>query len=248
MENIIFYTDRYLGVEHFKESQNVYLRKINAKNTNIDNFINENIIKELEEKEFNNIFIPLSPIFSFSDYLGLHTALMIKVSNTKNKLANIFIYGTELYGDVFKNKYFQVTQFKEINLIDYSKNSIEQHFSDKRSCTEEEWFQQVNQINISVPSHYYDNHSIANEWGIYQIVRNAGLNIEEITDFDKDKFNSLYFKWLIAKNRLFESIPEIQKQKQKEYRAKVENNTKIVGYINPDTLETKRRRNENTIN
>ena len=44
MENIIFYTDRYLGVEHFKDSQNVYLRKINAKNTNIDNFINENII------------------------------------------------------------------------------------------------------------------------------------------------------------------------------------------------------------
>ena len=154
---------------------------------------------------------------------------MIKVSNTKNKLANIFIYGTELYGDIFKNKYFQITQFKEVNLIDYSKNSIEQHFSDKRSCTEEEWFQQVNQINISVPSHYYDNHSIANEWGIYQIARNADINIEDIADLDKDKFNSLYFKWLIAKNRLFESIPEAQKQEQKEYRYKLKTDLKPTG-------------------
>jgi hypothetical protein len=247
MENIIFYTDnRYKNIKLFENIQGVKLFPIieNTKNTNIDNFINENIIKELKETEYecNNIFIPLSPIYSFSDYLGFYIALMIKVSHTKNKLANIFIYGTELYGDIFKNKYFQITQFREVNLIDYSKNSIEQHFNDKRSCTEEEWFQQVKQINISVPSQYYDNHSIANEWGIYQIARNADINIEDITDLDKDKFNSLYFKWLIAKNRLFESIPETQKQKQKEYRAKVENNTKIVGYINPATFQQKKKK------
>ena len=205
MENIIFYTsNRYRKIQNI---QGVKLIPIieNTKELNTDKYINEKIIKELEEKEYDNIFIPLSPLYSFSDYLGLYIALMIKVSNTKNKLANIFIYGTEFHGDVSKNKYFQVTQFKEVDLIEYSRSSIEQHLRDRRSCTEEEWFRQVNQINIPVPSNYYDNHSIANEWGIYQIVSNVGLNIEDITDFDKNKLNSLYFKWLIAKNGLFEN-------------------------------------------
>jgi response regulator receiver domain len=229
MENIIFYTsNRHRKIQNI---QGVKLIPIieNTKELNTDKYINEKIIKELEEKEYDNIFIPLSPLYSFSDYLGLYIALMIKVSNTKNKLANIFIYGTEFHGDVSKNKYFQATQFKEVDLIEYSRSSIEQHLSDRRSCTEEEWFRQVNQINIPVPSNYYDNHSIANEWGIYQIVRNAGINIENITKFDKDKMDSLYFKWLIAKNRLFESIPEFQKQEQREYRYRLETNLKPTG-------------------
>lgn len=229
MENIIFYTsNRHRKIQNI---QGVKLIPIieNTKELNTDKYINEKIIKELEEKEYDNIFIPLSPLYSFSDYLGLYIALMIKVSNTKNKLANIFIYGTEFHGDVSKNKYFQVTQFKEVDLIEYSRSSIEQHLSDRRSCTEEEWFRQVNQINIPVPSNYYDNHSIANEWGIYQIVRNAGINIENITKFDKDKIDSLYFKWLIAKNRLFESIPEFQKQEQREYRYRLKTNLKPTG-------------------
>lgn len=225
MENIIFYTsNRHRRIQNI---QGVKLIPIieNTKESNIDKYINEKIIKELEEKEYDNIFIPLSPLYSFSDYLGLYIALTIKVSNTKNELANIFIYGTEFQGDVLKNRYFQVTQFKEVNLIEYSKSSIEQYLNDKRSCTEEEWFRQVNQINIPVPSNYYDNHSIANEWGVYQLARNAGLNIEDITDFDKNKINSLYFKWLISKNRLF----EIQKQEQREYRYKLETNFKPTG-------------------
>lgn len=227
MENIIFYaSNRHRKIQNI---QGVKLIPIieNTKESNIDKYINEKIIKELEEKEYDNIFIPLSPLYSFSDYLGLYIALMIKVSNTKNKLANIFIYGTEFQGDVLKNRYFQVTQFKEVNLIEYSKSSIEQYLNDKRSCTEEEWFRQVNQINIPVPSNYYDNHSIANEWGVYQLARNAGLNIEDITDFDKNKINSLYFKWLIAKNGLSEENQKDQKD-QKEVTPK----PNVLGYLN----------------
>lgn len=228
MENIIFYnSNRYNNIKLFEKFQGVKLISIiqDVKESNIDRFINEKIIKELEEKEFDNIFIPLSPLYSFSDYLGFYIALMIKVSNTKNKLANIFIYGTELQGDIFKNEYFQVTLFKEVNLIEYSKNSIEQYFNNKRICTEEEWYWQVNHINISAPSHYYDNHSIANEWGIYQMARNADLNIEEITDLDKDKCNSLYFKWLISKNRLYKESQKVQKEDSQK--------PKTIGYLNP---------------
>lgn len=242
MENIIFYaSNRHRKIQNI---QGVKLIPIigNTKESNIDKYINEKIIKELDEKEYDNIFIPLSPLYSFSDYLGLYIALMIKVSNTKNKLANILIYGTEFQGDVLKNRYFQVTQFKEVNLIEYSKSSIEQYLNDKRSCTEEEWFRQVNQINIPIPSNYYDNHSIANEWGIYQLARNADIPIGEITDLDKDKYNSLYFKWLIAKNALYEDIPEEQKIKQREYCVNIENKTKIVGYKDPNTLEIGRKK------
>ena len=95
--------------------------------------------------------------------------------------------------------------------------------------TQAQWKAQLDQINIAVPDNYYDNHSIANEWGVYQLARNADIPIGEITDLDKDKFNSLYFKWLIAKNALYEDIPEEQKIKQREYTQKLETNLKFTG-------------------
>ena len=59
---------------------------------------------------------------------------------------------------------------------------------------------------------------------------------------DKDKYNSLYFKGLIAKNALYEDIPEEQKIKQRKYCVNIENKTKIVGYKDPNTLEIGRKK------
>ena len=53
------------------------------------------------------------------------------------------------------------------------------------------------------------------------MARNAGLNIEDIEGFDHDKLNSIYFKWLIAKNNLYEELPEDQIKQLKEYSIKL---------------------------
>lgn len=230
MENLLFYSLRYLEVKSFESYDKVKLQQlIQPISFSVDTYVEEKLITLLKERKYQNIFIPLSPFYAFSDYLGLQLALLLKLSNTPNRLTNIFIYGTELYGDVFKNPYFQVTQFSEVNLIDFSKEAIEACLDTPPLTTQVQWKAQLGQINIAVPDNYYDNHSIANEWGVYQLARNADIPIGEITDLDKDKFNSLYFKWLIAKNALYEDIPEEQKIKQREYTQKLETNLKFTG-------------------
>ena len=230
MENLLFYSLRYLEVKSFESYDKVKLQQlIQPISFSVDTYVEEKLITLLKEREYQNICIPLSPFYAFSDYLGLQLALLLKLSDTPNRLTNIFIYGTELYGDVFKNPYFQVTQFSEVNLIDFSKEAIEACLDTPPLTTQAQWKAQLDQINIAVPDNYYDNHSIANEWGVYQLARNADIPIGEITDLDKDKFNSLYFKWLIAKNALYEDIPEEQKIKQREYTQKLETNLKFTG-------------------
>lgn len=243
MENLLFYSLRYLEVKSFESYDKVKLQQlIQPISFSVDTYVEEKLITLLKEREYQNIFIPLCPFYAFSDYLGLQLALLLKLSNTPNRLTNIFIYGTEQYGDIFKNPYFQVTQFSEVNLIDFSKEAIEACLDTPPLTTQPQWEAQLDHINISVPDNYYDNHSIANEWGVYQLARNANISMEEITDLDKDKFNSLYFKWLIAKNALYEDIPEEQKIKQREYSVNIENKTKTLGYIDPDTLERGRKK------
>ena len=230
MENLLFYSLRYLEVKSFESYDKVKLQQlIQPISFSVDTYVEEKLITLLKEREYQNIFLPLSPFYAFSDYLCLQLALLLKLSDTPNRLTNIFIYGTELYGDVFKNPYFQVTQFSEVNLIDFSKEAIEACLDTPPLTTQAQWKAQLDQINIAVPDNYYDNHSIANEWGVYQLARNADIPIGEITDLDKDKFNSLYFKWLIAKNALYEDIPEEQKIKQREYTQKLETNLKFTG-------------------
>ena len=243
MENLLFYTSRYLNIELFKQHDKLTLHQlIQPMGFSVDNYVEEQMITLLKDRKYQNIFLPLSPFYAFSDYLGLQLALLLKLSNTPNRLTNIFIYGTELYGDVFKNPYFQVTQFSEVNLIDFSKEAIEACLNTPPLTTQAQWKAQLDQINIEVPDNYYDNHSIANEWGVYQMARNANVSMEEITDLDKGKFSSLYFKWLIAKNGLYEEIPEEQKIKQREYSVNIKNKTKTVGYIDPDTLRERKKK------
>lgn len=91
-----------------------------------------------------------------------------------------------------------------------------------------------------MPDNYEDNHSIANEFGIYQLAYNAGININEITDFDKEKLNSIYFKWLIAKNGLYEDLPEKDYKENEIFRTESQNiGLNIVGKIDLSKIPKK---------
>ena len=39
---------------------------------------------------------------------------------------------------------------------------------------------EMNKLKLEVPKDYYDNHSIANEWGIFQLARNANIPISDV--------------------------------------------------------------------
>lgn len=239
MENIIFYTERYQAVNLLDKSNLEFINIIQPLTAELDIFIFHEILnRELSKKKYENIYIPLSPFSAYSDYIGLRIALYIKLSKSKNKLTNIFIYGNESALNLIDNECYQVLKFEEVSLIDYSMEAIRDTFKNSIIITEEIWFDQINNIQLPIPEDYFDGHSIANEWGIFQMARNANIEIKEIEGIDLNKYKRLYFKWLIFKNKLNETIPKEQIVEQKTYSEKLLGPT-IVGHIDVSKFKKK---------
>jgi hypothetical protein len=185
----------------------------------------------LNEKIYDNIFIPLCFGNTLLDYNGLRLACHIRCSLSKNQTTRIFIYGVVGADYLIHNDYFNILKTKNTSLISLSKKAIgEAALKPHEHFSKEELPGELAKLKLDVPQNYYDNHAIANEWGIYQMARNANINIKDIIGFDIEKMNSLYFKWLITKNNLHEGILEEQKKQQREYLVKIEG-PKILGKI-----------------
>jgi hypothetical protein len=180
------------------------------------------IIKSLSKIEYKSIFVPLCFGNSLSDFNGLRLATEIRCTNTINQCKPIFIYtfvGLEYF---FNNEYFNILKTKGVEKIDYSKKSF-LHSTNRslKSLSSDELTKELKKLELQTPKNYNDSHSISNEFGIYQLAYNAGIDINEITDFDKHKLESLYFKWLIAKNGLYENLPLEEKNDNNIFRNEI---------------------------
>lgn len=197
-----------------------------------DNIFHKLISEKLDEKKYQNIYIPLCFGSSFVDFNGLRLATALRCTKSKNQLCNIYIYSHIGVNNLIHNEYFDILKTKNVFLIDYKYSAFQKIKSVESELTIEELSKEMQKLNLSVPENYEDNHSIANEFGIYQLAYNAGINIDEITDFDKEKLNSTYFKWLIAKNGLYEELPDKEKEENQIFRTEVQNiGLTVVGKI-----------------
>lgn len=187
-----------------------------------DSNLNNKIQDWLTSKKYDNIFIPLCFGPTLSDFNGLRLATLIRCSKNINQLSNIFIYGFVDMKYFYENEYFNILMTKNVELIDYKriafKESIEKNLE---PLTLAELPKELNKIQLEVPDNFEDNHSIANEFGVYQLTYNAGIDISELTDFDSEKLNTIYFKWLIAKNGLYEELTKNEKEKNEVFRSKI---------------------------
>lgn len=197
-----------------------------------DNIFHKLISEKLDEKKYQNIYIPLCFGSSFVDFNGLRLATTLRCTKCKNQLSNIYIYSHIGVNNLIHNEYFDILKTKNVFLIDYKYSAFQKIKSVESELTIEELSKEIQKLNLSVPENYEDNHSIANEFGIYQLAYNAGINIDEITDFDKEKLNSTYFKWLLAKNGLYEELPEKEKEENQIFRTEIQNiGLTVVGKI-----------------
>jgi len=193
-----------------------------------------NIINNsLSKMEYKGIFIPLCFGNSLSDFNGLRLATEIRCTNIINQCTPIFIYSFVKMEYLLQNEYFNILRTKGVDLVEYSKKAF-QYAASHRSTNlkHQELPKEIMKLELQPPKNYLDNHSIANEFGIYQLAYNAGIDINEITHFDKDKLDSLYFKWLIAKNGLYDELPEDVQQENKTFRNEIRlKGPTIVGKI-----------------
>lgn len=193
--------------------------------------IHNTITTHLQATQYDKIFIPLCFGSSMSDFNGLRLAAHIRCTETINQCKPIYIYSIVKTGDLINHEYFNVLKTKNVHLIDYVINDFQDAINSEFVPLEmSELPQELSKFNLEVPKDYEDSHSIANEWGIYQMARNANIEIEEVEGFEKGKLNGLYFKWLILKNRLNEPIPEKQQIIQRQY-AEILPGIKVKGKI-----------------
>jgi hypothetical protein len=184
---------------------------------------NDRFDNVFNKKKYDNIFLPLCFGSTLSDYNGLRLACYIRCSKSLNQTARIIVYGVVGLDYFLQSEYFNLLKTKNTFLIDYSiesfKNMVQK---DHQPFLQKELQDEMAKLKLDVPEDYFDNHSIANEWGIYQLAYNAGIDISEITDFAKDKLDSLYFKWLVTTNGLYEELPEQVQQENKAFRNEIQ--------------------------
>lgn len=212
-------------------------------NDTSDTNLNQKINTWLNGDEYDNIFIPLCFGLTFADFNGLRLATLIRCTKSKNQLSKIYIYSFLNHADylveLMEHECFEILKTKNIEFIGYSKKQFFDAANKEIAKFEiDQLPSEMSKLNLSIPENYTDNHSIANEFGIYQLAYNAGIDINEITDFNSEKLDSLYFKWLIAKNGLLVDIPKEQKEENSSYRRKLKGLTK-KGFIPPNQLNRK---------
>lgn len=162
-----------------------------------DEYLHDNVIGWFSDKEYDNIFLPLCFGNTLSDYNGLRFATHIRCTDTPNQLTNIFIYGFVGYDYIFKNEYFDVLKTKNIFLIDYKKEAfLKAENLTIDNFSRNELAREIKKISLKVPQNYEDNHSVANEWGIYKWSRTINAKNDDILNIEKKFEDVLYFKYL----------------------------------------------------
>jgi hypothetical protein len=224
---IIFFRpdDRYLTTP-FEGGKEIVLFD-DLSGADISQIINENLNKDV----FDGIFVPVSYGPVLSDFSGLQLAAHIRCSRSKNQFSRIFIYSYADIADIVNADYYNILHTKNIFLVDFSKKAFAKALSSPHySFDESDLRLEMKKLKLDRPDHYYDDHSVANEWGLFQMIRNANVNISQLDGFDISKFDSLYFKWLMTINGLYDPLPEEQIESQKRY-APIITGPKILGKI-----------------
>jgi hypothetical protein len=193
-----------MGLSQPEDFDEIDYKEINFSS---DDFLDDWLMTFVEElnQGYTNIFIPLSFGQSLSDFLGLRLALYIRCADSPSRFSNLFLYGSETYCQILSNEFFDVLKLKGVHLIDYSIESIKKFENTKvKDCTENSITDDLNLLNLKVPMHLYDNHSVANVWGMHRLLDIAGVDSSDVKSLTSKRNNlkSIYFKWLLAKNNI----------------------------------------------
>ena len=164
-----------------------------------DEYLNKFIKGKLQEKQYDNIFIPLCFGDTLSDFNGFKLAIYIRCSKILNQFTNVFIYGFVRFSFLINHRYFNVLKTKNVKLIGFSKEDIYNAVSSKKDkLTSIELPKEISKIKLPPPKDYYDNHSIANEWAIHRWSKTINVSDDRIEIIENKIEENLYFKYLKA--------------------------------------------------
>lgn len=171
-----------------------------------DVYLNEFLEDKLQKRQYDNVFIPLSFGETNSDFNGLKLALNIRCTKTLNQCSNLYIYGFVKFSFIVNHKYFDILKTKNVKMIDFSKKAIyDSAIKTRVKITENELSNEISKVKLNYPKNYMDNHSVANEWAIYQWAKTIRCDkTDELAKVFQNVENNLYFKYLKTINPIFD--------------------------------------------
>lgn len=192
-ENIIFLTAENDIENPFSnmESETLYSNTEGFSDSSLHRDV---VLSFLNDKVFDNLYIPLCFGNTLSDLNGLRLAAHIRCTPTPNQLKNIFIYGVVPYEKLIQNLYFDILKTKNVFYIDYSKKTLQE--AEKRETEpflQSELANEIRKIQLVAPK---DNHSIANEWAIYRWAKTIESSDKDIEKINAKIESDLYYKYL----------------------------------------------------
>jgi hypothetical protein len=205
----------------------VFLKEleIDKSTDSVDEWMDEFVRNKLD-KEYDNIFLPLSIGDVASDFLGLRLAMHIRTMDGYScQLSNLVLYSPTTYEEVMQfSQLFGLLSTRGVFLVDYSREAISKNLSRNRALHKKnEVRQELEKLHLRVPENYFDFHSIANIWGAFRLCKIANIDIDKIESLknEKRKLKDIYFKWLFVINDLENIRNDEVEQTDKSYSKKL---------------------------
>jgi CheY-like chemotaxis protein len=187
--------------------------------------IHKLIITNLQNEQYDKIFIPLCFGESLSDFNGLRLAAHIRCTDTINQNTAIFIYSFVKIDELINHEYFNILKTKNLQLVDYTVKAFEDVINLNPEIFElNELSYEIAKLKLEVPKNYEDSHSFANEWAIYRWAKAIDADDNAIESIIEKVNTQLYFKYL----RTIYPISEIPQISQNELKIKNPGQPKIL--------------------
>lgn len=190
--SIIIHHDNVCDLQIF----NHHIKFIQS-NDEIDTYIS-NIIKELDSKEFDTIFIKDNLSTNYLELYALRVAYHIRLSSEleRKRFSPIVIISD--FDEITLNKFTKEANIlftQGIYLCKNTKEDIQKYQSlDLKGVSNYDDF--LSQIEVSPPKDTSGSHDIANKWSIYRWAEFLDAKGDAITKNKENIENELYFKYL----------------------------------------------------
>jgi hypothetical protein len=210
-------------------------------NVDLDDLLESYVVENLNLEEYKHIFIPLTFGQANIDFLGLRLATHIRCTLGKNQGSSIYLYGVESVESLLDQELFHILSTRNIGLIDYSlKALLKSNSADSIKLSKRAIREELGKLKLNPPMSLYDNHSVANIWGMYRLLSLQGIQPADIKSLNSQivKLSNIYFKWLVAKSIPDELPPEDVTELRQTYKRELPG-LRILGKVDPKLLGKK---------
>ena len=235
MNSLLLYSDEFSNIQDFFLFRSAFSKvkkiQLDFQEKTIDESMDD-FVKSVFSEDYDLVYLPAVSGQVYTDFLGIRLLYHIRFTQSigNNRLVPLIIYSSDSFYDIAVNtELYPILLTPNTYLKEINSNLLDPPYKYQKLTSHELRQDVAQKIHLRLPSSYYDNHSIANEWGAYQLDKVAETGA---LDMDKNpKFKHIYFKWLQANYKDISNKKEVDESEHRYKNAPKLEGLKIKGKI-----------------